>query len=347
MTMGHASTLDARGPATVVFLDGRSGAIKLQTGEPPVLADAPADPGCVLVVDDSALVRRVIGDYLRKSGYRVHEAEDGAAALRLMAGTDFDAVVTDLQMPHVGGFELLEAVKAKGLFAEVIILTGTHAQDMASAVRALRLGAHDFLTKPPSSAEAVVFTVQRAIEKKRLKEANLRLMRELEALSRTDSLTGAFNRRVFDEVLSSEVTRAGRHGYELSLLLIDLDHFKNVNDTHGHLVGDEVLRQFFARASQVLRGHEPIYRYGGEEFAVVLPHTPLPGALAAARRLVQGIGAEPFPTQVGPLTVTVSIGVSCGAPPSTGAALVAAADGALYAAKAGGRNGAAARAVPA
>jgi diguanylate cyclase (GGDEF)-like protein len=305
--------------------------------------ETPADAGAVLVVDDSALVRRMIGDYLRNAGYQVEEAEDGAAAIQRLSGRDFDVVVTDLQMPKLGGFELMERVKTQGVVAEVIVLTGTHADDVAIAVRALRLGAHDFLTKPPPSAEAVVFTVQRAIEKKRLRESNQRLMHQLESLSRTDSLTGALNRRVFDEVLPTEVTRAGRHGYALSLLLMDLDNFKAINDGHGHLVGDAVLRQFVQRAAQVLRAHEPLYRYGGEEFAAVLPHTPMEGGLTAAQRVVTAIASTPFTTGVGPLTVSVSVGVACGVPPPTAADLLGAADAALYTAKQSGRNRAVAR----
>jgi diguanylate cyclase (GGDEF)-like protein len=293
----------------------------------------------VLLADDSAVVRAVVGRYLREAGIEVVEARDGEEALELVDQGSYDVVVTDLQMPRLDGFGVLEGIKQRAQGTEVIILTGTHAQDMSSAVRALRLGAHDFLTKPPSGPDEVVLTVERAAEKKRLRDTNARLLLELEALSRTDALTGAHNRRAFDEALKTEVERSKRYGYPLSVILLDLDHFKAVNDEHGHPVGDAVLKQFAGVARGALRESDVVYRYGGEEFAVLLPHTPLEGALIAARRVVQA--AAEFSLEVGSrrLTVTVSAGVAClpGGKPDAGD-VVAAADRALYEAKRRGRN---------
>ena len=302
------------------------------------LAVAATEAPSVLVVDDSVVVRRIVGDYLRRGGYAVEESGDGAAALERLAQRPFDVVITDLQMPRVGGFDVLETIKKRGLLTEVIILTGGPARDMSSAVRALRLGAHDFLTKPPASPDEVLFTVGRAVEKKRLREANEKLVRELERVSRTDALTGAANRRAFDEALRTEIARARRFRYPVSLVLFDLDHFKAVNDTHGHPAGDAVLREFARRAIQNFRTHETVYRYGGEEFAALLPHTTLAGALEAARRLVEGVAARPFEAGTASLTLTVSAGAAAGMDVREPSALVSAADGALYEAKRTGRN---------
>jgi diguanylate cyclase (GGDEF)-like protein len=295
--------------------------------------------GTVLVVDDAKVVRAVVASYLRGVGYHVAEAENGAQALRLMEDGAFDAVLTDLHMPDLDGFGLLEAVKKRSLGSEVIILTGTHAQDMSAALKALRLGAHDFLTKPPAGPDEVTLTVDRAVEKKRLRDANLRLMRELESLSRIDALTGVMNRRVFDEALRREAARAERYGHPLSLALFDLDNFKNINDTYGHPAGDGVLRIFARRAEKAFREADAIHRYGGEEFAVLLPHATLEGAAAATRRLVKATAAAPFELGSLRIDVTVSAGIACkeGARVDP-AALLAAADAAVYEAKRTGRN---------
>jgi diguanylate cyclase (GGDEF)-like protein len=291
----------------------------------------------VLVVDDSAVVRKIIVGYLRAAGHQVAEAPDGALALEQLGTSPFDVVLTDLQMPVLDGFGLLDGIRSRKLDTEVIILSSS--EDMESAVRALRSGAHDFLRKPPSGAIEVVLTVERAAEKKRLRETNLRLMRELEALSRRDGLTGVFNRRVFDETLLEETIRSRRYGLALSLVMLDLDHFKQVNDRHGHPAGDAVLKLFVGIARAQTREGDTLCRYGGEEFAVLLAHTPLSGALDVARRLVVATAKTPFVVGEAELNLTLSAGVgSLRDSDETGQDLLAAADAALFEAKRGGRN---------
>ncbi len=295
--------------------------------------------GSVLVADDSRLVRSIVASYLKTAGYGVEEAENGEAAMRLLSRGTFDVIITDLRMPELDGFGVLAAVKRLGLTVEVIILTGAHAQDMSSAVRALRLGAHDYLTKPPASADEVILTVERAIEKKRLREANHRLLRELQSLSRTDGLTGVPNRRTLDEALPQEVARSRRHGHPLGVVMLDIDHFKKVNDTHGHAGGDEVLRSFARTVASTLREGDVLYRYGGEEFVAVLSHAGLAGAMNAAERIVKAVAESPV--QVGSTTIeiTTSAGVAAlASSDADGSSLVARADGALYEAKRSGRN---------
>lgn len=295
--------------------------------------------GRVMIVDDSPVVRALVGGYLRGAGFIVEEADNGADALRRLETNPFDVVITDLRMPIMDGFALLEAVKRKNVGPEVILLTGTHAHDMSSAIRALRLGAHDFLTKPPAGPDEVIVAVDRAIEKKRLREANTRLMRELEALSRTDPLTGALNRGAFEESLRRESHRARRYAFPLSLVMFDLDHFKEINDGHGHQAGDAVLQQFVQQCGTIFRESDSVHRYGGEEFAILLPHTAHAGALDAARRLVQLTGSTPFQVGDTAVVVTVSAGVATArAGDIEGADLVTRADAALYEAKRDGRN---------
>jgi two-component system cell cycle response regulator len=294
--------------------------------------------GRVLIVDDARVVRAVVARCLRGAGYHTEEAEDGAEALRRLGQESYDVVITDLRMPQLGGLELLASVKRLAPTVEVIILTGTHAQDLSCAVKALRLGAHDYLTKPPSSADEVVLTVQRAVEKKRLHEANHRLVRELESLSRTDPLTGAGNRRAFDEALTHEVARAKRHGQALGLMMLDIDHFKRINDAHGHPGGDEVLRAVGAILRSTLREGDVLFRYGGEEFAVLLPYAAAAGASAAAERMIRAIAAKTIRVGAADVQVTASAGVASLAATDDGAKLVGRADAALYEAKNAGRD---------
>jgi diguanylate cyclase (GGDEF)-like protein len=305
--------------------------------------DAPTEAGGgtarILVADDSALVRTIVRRTLEQGGHSVEEASDGASALRLLEAAPFDVVISDLSMPGLDGFAVLSAVKERGLSTEVIILTGARANDMRSAIRALRLGAHDYLTKPPASADEILLAVERALDTQRLQEANRRLVRELEMLSRTDGLTGLLNRRAFDESLLREVARARRYGVPLSVVLFDLDHFKRINDTYGHAGGDEVLRIFAAQASHQFREADTLYRYGGEEFVALLPHTDVNGARQAAERLCRTLRAVAIHSGAVVIRATCSAGVAeLAASDADPTSLLRRADAALYAAKAKGRD---------
>jgi diguanylate cyclase (GGDEF)-like protein len=281
----------------------------------------------------------MITGMLRQGGFEADEAPDGAAALERLAGGSYDVVITDLRMPGMDGFEVLRGVKRIAPNVEVIILTGSLASDVSCAVRALRLGAHDYLSKPPSNADEVLLAVERALEKKVLRDANQRLMRELENLSRRDGLTGALNRRSFDESLGQEFARARRHGHHLGLVMLDIDHFKGINDTYGHPGGDTVLRLFAETVASTLREGDALFRYGGEEFAALLPHADAKGALAAATRMVARVAQTPVMVHGRPVAITTSAGVvSLGSANRAGADLTAAADSALYEAKKQGRN---------
>jgi two-component system cell cycle response regulator len=299
----------------------------------------PEGPGSILVVDDSRLVRMIVARYLEGAGYSVGEADNGQSAMQILARGGYDVIITDLNMPTLDGFGVLSAVKRLGLPVEVIILTGALAQDIDSAVRALRLGAHDYLTKPPASAEEVILTVQRAVEKKRLRDENKQLVEELESLSKTDALTGLSNRRRLDQALAQELARARRHGSPLSVVMLDIDHFKEINDAHGHQCGDDVLRSFARIITSELREGDMLFRYGGEEFMALLPHADLPGAMNAATRLVKAVAAAPIHAGSAAIRVTASAGVASLATSDVdGSSLVSRADGALYEAKRSGRN---------
>jgi two-component system cell cycle response regulator len=289
----------------------------------------------ILVVDDSAVVRTVVRNCLKNAD--VDEARDGEEALRWLAREAYDVVVTDLKMPGVDGLAVLACARESTGTPEVIILTGK--ADMDSAVSALRLGANDFLTKPPSRPEEVAFAVERALEKKRLRDANRRLMEQLEAMSRTDALTGLFNPRAFDEAVAAELLRTRRYRYPVALILFDVDHFKVVNDSYGHTSGDGVLRAFAVLIKRVVRETDLVFRFGGDEFAVLLPHAPSAGAMVAAQRIVDEWAAQPVETGTEAVAVSCSAGVAELDPRDTlGEHLTERADRALYSAKKAGRG---------
>jgi two-component system, cell cycle response regulator len=294
--------------------------------------------GRILVVDDSRLVRVMLSRYLAAAGFHVDEAEDGTVALERLAGGAYDVVITDLHMPGLDGFQVLAAAKQLAQGVEVIVLTGAHSQDMSAAVRALRMGAHDYLTKPPPTPDEVVLTVERAMEKRQLREDNRQLLHQLETLSLTDALTGVPNRRSFERALEQEIARARRHHQPLGLIGLDIDHFKRVNDTYGHEGGDEILRGFARVVTGVLRKEDSLYRCGGEEFTVILPLSDQAGAQAAAERIVSAVATSPVKVGAVLVPITTSAGAACLEASDDGPRLLSRADAALYGAKATGRN---------
>ncbi len=296
----------------------------------------------VLVVDDSELSRRLMSRTLERAGYRVLEAGDGVEALDLYehAEKPVPVVVTDVAMPRLDGLQLLALLKQGQPPPEVVLLTAKKADDAASAIQALRLGAHDYLSKDAADGEALVFAVRRAAERRRLVDENRALVEELRRMSLSDAVTSLSNRRAFDEALRQEVARSRRGGLPLSLVILDIDHFKQVNDVLGHAVGDEVLRGLASRLRAWAREGDRVFRHGGEEFALLLAHTDLAGATAFAQRVVAAVAGEPFDVSAGRVELTCSAGVAAleDADDAGGGTLSVRADAALYRAKGQGRN---------
>jgi two-component system chemotaxis family response regulator WspR len=283
----------------------------------------------VLVADDSLSIRRLVATRLRHAGFRVTEAADGFDALERFREEPSAVVITDVGMPGLGGLDLLARLRCHNPAPEVILLTGTHADDARVAVEALRLGAHDYINKDPESLEAVVLAASRALDKFRLRNENFRLLDRLRTQSLTDSLTGAGNRRAFDRVLVRDIAHARRERSGLALVMLDLDFFKRVNDALGHRVGDEVLVQVATRLKGAVRASDEVFRYGGES-----------GGAVAAARCVGAIAAQPFEVGGERLPITCSAGVAelADTDADSGADILARADAALYEAKRSGRN---------
>lgn len=297
-----------------------------------------------LVVDDSPAARHEVAGILKAHHLfeRVDEAADGVQALaRLGQQPRVDLVLCDVVMQRMDGFKFLAAVRARPEWADLPIILLSGLEDPTEMARGLDLGASDYVRKPFDPRELLARV--RVQLKLRALQMELQLANSrLEALATRDGLTGLLNRRALMERVEQEWERGLRYSRPFAFVMVDLDHFKAVNDAHGHQVGDAVLKITAARLMGGVRPSDVVGRYGGEEFAVLLTETTLTGAVAAAERLRRTLSASPFDAggAVPPLHVTASFGVcSTSQPAATSVAdLVAAADRALYRAKAEGRN---------
>lgn len=307
----------------------------------------------VLIVDDSSTVRAALREALHDLAAvgEIVEAVDGVDALAQLARTPVDLILSDINMPRLDGFKFLSAVRGNPRLRDILVIMLSALGESVDKVRGLTLGANDYVTKPFERAEllarvTVMLKMQDLQEELRRKAAALeRANRELERLANQDGLTGLPNRRSIFARLEIEYDRSRRNDNSLSLLMIDIDHFKNFNDRHGHLAGDEALRAVGTALACGLRCYDCAGRYGGEEFICFLPETAAAEALLVAERLRQRIGSaqltltgsDELPLLAG---ITVSIGVATwpDCPAASLSDLVAAADRALYRAKAGGRN---------
>jgi two-component system cell cycle response regulator len=295
----------------------------------------------ILIIDDSQAARADLRRALEASGRyeRILEARDGIEGLRVLLGEPVDAVICDLEMPGLDGEKLLAAQRGRTGGEEMPFLFLTAERDPERMARLLRGGACDIVRKPFHAAELLArldLHVRLRRLQAELREKNATLAR----LSTTDPVTGLRNRRYVTEFLSLEALRAVRYHTPLSVMILDIDHFKRVNDRHGHRIGDAVLQVMADTLRSSLRATDLVARYGGEEFLVVLPQTDLVGAGVLAERVRTAIEETAIDVGVeAPLSVTVSIGVAAlDAEAPCIEQLVERADAALYAAKDAGRN---------
>ena len=298
----------------------------------------------VLLVDDSpedrATYERLITRVSPDEVYTFTAAETVADALALCQQTQFDCVLLDYLLPDGEGLNLLAALRKpeEPMLLAVIVLTGQG--DETVAVRAMKSGAQDYLAKNRLTSESLHRAMHHAMETVALLRKIEEQRTELTRLATLDELTGLYNRRFFLRRLHDEIERAARYGSPLTLLLLDVDHFKRVNDTYGHLVGDTVLASLAEVIRSTFRRTDMAARYGGEEFCALLTQTDLAGAEQVAERLRQGFAASPVELQDGTrLTVTCSAGLAeFGKDGADGTTLLKVADARLYRAKAAGRN---------
>lgn len=293
----------------------------------------------ILVAEDEPIARNKLVALLTKWGYEVLEAQDGRAAWEILQHADAPRLaILDWMMPEIDGLQLCRAVRQLAPEPYVYILLLTAKNRQADILAGLDAGADDYVTKPFDTHE--LQTRLRAA--RRILDLQSELLAACEARrlqAAYDALTGVLNRRTIIEGLQRELSRAQRDGLSVGVIMVDLDHFKRINDTYGHPIGDSVLRETVQRVQQELRAHDLLGRYGGEEFLVVLPGCSAEETKTIADRLRQCLADKPIDLPSGPLLITGSFGAAS----STGGGadvdtLLRLADTSLYRAKHEGRN---------
>ncbi len=295
----------------------------------------------ILIIDDTKSVRQQILRTLRSSNLfsNYFEATNGIEGFKTLLNEKIDVVLCDVEMPGMDGFKFLTMVNSRKELHDIPVLLLTSHEEMATKIKGLEQGASDYVTKP-FSPEELLARVKVQLKIKTLQDNLKQSNQLLQKLSQTDPLTELYNRRHMMTTLESEFDRSNRISSPFALMMIDLDHFKRVNDTYGHQQGDKVLQSISWEIQEQLRPYDSAARFGGEEFALLLPETTLGEAVVVAERLRQRISNVQFTGPISGLKITASFGLA--AIPhkkiNTTKDLIRLADEALYAAKHNGRN---------
>jgi diguanylate cyclase (GGDEF)-like protein len=294
----------------------------------------------VLAAEDNPVFQTMLANMLTRWGYTPVVARDGNEAWEALQQPDGPQLaILDWMMPGLNGVDVCRGVRAAGREPYIYILLLTARTDSEDLVEGMEAGADDYLTKPFQAHELRV----RLRAGRRILDLQQQLLAAREALREQathDGLTGLLNRNSILAVLDKELARGSREDQPLSVLMVDLDRFKQINDTHGHAAGDVVLCEAARRMRESVRSYDSLGRYGGEEFVIVLPGCDARSAQAHAARVRQAFAISPFPTESARLQATCSIGVSGRVHPraNEAAILLREADLALYVAKENGRN---------
>ena len=315
------------------------GVIIIGLMEFPAPLDTPP-PEQVLVADDSPAFRDMLRKMLLEWGHEVIAVADGQQAWELLQRERGPRLaLLDWMMPGMEGAEVCRQVRAcvKDRYVYLILLSVRDGAE--DVVTGMESGADDYIVKP-FEVDELHARLRAGWRVLALQEELIKAREALREQATRDGLTGVWNRTAIFDILQSELSRSGRSGEPLIVLMADLDGFKPVNDQFGHMAGDAVLRQVAARMRAAVRRYDAVGRYGGEEFLIVLPNCELPGGLALAERIRQAIGAEGFRVGDTEIRLTCSLGAACAKPPAMPQAeqLVRAADAALYHAKRQGRD---------
>jgi diguanylate cyclase (GGDEF)-like protein len=297
-------------------------------------------PRRILIADDDSVSRRLLQSFLQKWGYEVIAAADGIDALRILEKDSAPTLaILDWMMPGKDGLQVCASVRERPGRAYVYILLLTARTRKDDLLQGLESGADDYLTKPFHAAELRA-RLQVGLRILELQTGLIQAREELLFRATHDELTGLVNRRVILEAIAREHSRHIRHGGSFAVVVLDLDHFKSVNDTHGHLTGDAVLKEVARRMAAGLRPYDTVGRYGGEEFVIVAPSCDRDGAARLVDRILTMIRSHPVDATDCSVPVTASCGISISCTGSTldAGTLMRLADEALYRAKENGRN---------
>lgn len=289
----------------------------------------------ILIVDDDSAIKESVEEYLKLLSYEVKSAQSADEALEILKTFKADVVLTDIMMQGMDGLELTRIIKEDPNI-DVMVMTGYSAD--YSYEEAVKAGASDFIFKP-FRFEELDLRIKRVLRETQFKREKAQMLAEMEQLAITDALTGLYNSRQFFRQIKQEIQRSDRYERALSLLILDIDFFKNYNDTWGHLEGDEVLMKIGGIINSCMRSMDTAYRYGGEEFAIILPETGLKKACVVGARIKDSIASEIFTPEEGVTqSVTVSIGASELKDDEDFTAFIKRTDKALYKSKETGRN---------
>ena len=294
----------------------------------------------ILLADDDEVSRHILKGTLSRWGFDVVTAADGDEAWKaLQAEGAPRLVILDWMMPGMDGVDVCRKVREQLTGPYIYMLLLTSKKEKEDIIRGMSAGADDYVSKPfdPQELQMRLKAGERIID---LQEKLLQAQQELQYMATHDNLSGLQNRFSILEALRRELSRASREGREVGIILADIDHFKRINDSLGHLAGDSVLREVAARLRRHVRPYDYVGRYGGEEFLIVLPECPLHATRNAAERMQRAVSQEPVSLAEGPVQMTISLGVTGYARGETNdlQMIIRAADGALYRAKAAGRN---------
>lgn len=289
----------------------------------------------ILIIDDDAGVRDSMQEFIKDSGYDIYTASSAEEALELLKSEIVDVVITDIILTGMDGLELTDLIK-HNYDIDVIVMTGY--SEKFSYEDAINKGASDLVFKPIRYRE-LMLRLKRVLKERQLSIDRAKMLKTLEKLAITDGLTRLYNLRHFYKQLEIEIDRCNRYGHSLALLLLDIDHFKKCNDTYGHLEGDKVLVKLGQNIKLCLRTMDSAYRYGGEEFTIILPETTGKEANNVAERISASVESERFSTKTGEdFSITISIGVTEYFKEEQLSTFIHRADQAMYKSKAKGRN---------
>ena len=292
----------------------------------------------ILVAEDDPIFRRLLQSRLQNWGYHVITAKDGAEAWELLQQAETpDLLILDWMMPGIDGLELCRRIRSKerDRYQYILLLTGK--DEKQDVVNGLNSGADDYLTKPfdIGELEARLRAGKRILS---LQQELIQAREDLRFQATHDALTGLWSRGAALDLLRSELRRAVRPHTSTGILMADLDHFKSINDTYGHLIGDAVLKEASRRISQAVRSYDFVGRYGGEEFLTILSKCTMDDLQTVAERMRCAVADTPISTSAGDIKVTVSIGAVVAPVNAPDLEMLGIADSALYEAKHSGRN---------
>ena len=261
----------------------------------------------ILIVDDDDVVLKMLSDFLIRSGFQTKSATSAEGAEEVLENEEIDTVLTDIKLPGIDGIQFTKEIRKKHNI-DVIVMTGYSSE--YSYEDAIKNGASDLLFKPVKLNE-LILRINRVIKERSLLDERDKMIKELKKLTIEDPLTGLYNSRQFFNQLEKEIQRSERYLHPISLMFIDIDNFKGINDAYGHLIGDRILSLIAKKIKDSLRSHDTAYRFAGDEFTIILPETTSGEAKFVADRIITKFANESIVINEEEISeITMSIGIA-------------------------------------